>query len=1209
MPTASKRYVTKRPIDYDEDGNDGGTWEESPRKQRRVSSEEDEGDGHMEQEEENYENNHMEEEEDEEEEDMDMEDVEERVDSRSARRRSINPQGQPPEAGVIKKVYVENFMCHRKLTMNLSRNVNFIHGQNGSGKSAILAAIQICLGAGAKRTHRARNLKELVRKESGDCIARVQVTLLNGGDDAYEHDTYGDTITIERVIPLSGSGVYKLLDHEGKERSRKRRDLDSMLDHLNIQVENPVAILDQEEAKKFLMGKASDKYNFFMKATELERLDNTYASTADKLLEMQDTKDKVAKGLEPAYEYILKLQKELKDHDKVEKLEAKISEFAIEGAWSEYSAETEKLAQQETVLTAFEQKVEKRKDDLEKARNSSSENSDEKDELNKKLQELTAETKEASDRKIKLEGEFRQAKLPIRQAENSLRSVQEEMKSAKRRHKSAVVALQKIRNEILEKANSAQSEEARRVALLTKAEEDLSTAKKESIECKKAVGEFLKKYEELASPCGDAKTQMDDAERQRNGIRGKLENLRSSSEGSSVAMFGPKCALMMRKVEEAKRNGRFRGEVVGPIGSCLKIMAGKEKLASLAELALGGGVLGRFIVTCDSDRNHFMQLRKEIGCGYRDCNVFQQSPSGRYNVHLPPSESVDTPLTVLSISNDLVFNCLVDNVRADQTAVMESKQAVEQILLENRGDASRIRGGQIKKCHFLPDGDYYSVDRKGQANMYANEARMKQSIGVDKSDAIKEAISDEKLVSEDLATFKENLDALNKERMQYKIQWNNAHKSYKSLLKAIDKHQNTIDDIKADAESADNVTHDTTALEEDVKETEKECEEMGERADEIKRTIEDLKQPLNAIEANLKESNARNSKIDGECQDVRNQLEKIIQLEHAREDIIAKKTQKLEKMQQEVAKVLAACDECRKSQEQKMLKAQEMEYMIRKRLKRKEKERAAMNDEDAAEDIGEVTVEDHEITPQQEIQPRSVRHDSKWYEDQINSGENKVNRLKERLNIQGRNPTVVRHQLKRAENDLKSKKEMVDRIEDNFESLSTDVKDRKKKWKAFRGTISNTTNMTFDNLLNKKGSSGQIDFQHKNRELLLCVQKDNQNQHTQTKDVKALSGGERSYVTLSLLLALGESLETPFRVMDEFDVFLDPLARKLALETMIAVAKEMSHRQFIFITPQDLSNIKTDDRLKIFRMKAPTRNALVGGPTQQTIDFPRSQDD
>ncbi len=143
----------------------------------------------------------------------------------------------------------------------------------------------------------------------------------------------------------------------------------------------------------------------------------------------------------------------------------------------------------------------------------------------------------------------------------------------------------------------------------------------------------------------------------------------------------------------------------------------------------------------------------------------------------------------------------------------------------------------------------------------------------------------------------------------------------------------------------------------------------------------------------------------------------------------------------------------------------------------------------------------------------------------------------------------------------------------------------------------------FDLILNKKGSSGTIEFDHKNQALNLVVQKDNQDAMTQTNDVKALSGGERSFTTLSLLLALGESLETPFRVMDEFDVFLDPLARRIALETMISLAKEMDHRQFIFITPQDLSNIPTDPKLKIFHMNPPKRSNLAGGAAQQTLQF------
>ena len=61
-------------------------------------------------------------------------------------------------AGLIKEIYCENFMCHKKLEIKLGRRINFINGANGSGKSAILAAMQICLGASAKQTHRGNKL-------------------------------------------------------------------------------------------------------------------------------------------------------------------------------------------------------------------------------------------------------------------------------------------------------------------------------------------------------------------------------------------------------------------------------------------------------------------------------------------------------------------------------------------------------------------------------------------------------------------------------------------------------------------------------------------------------------------------------------------------------------------------------------------------------------------------------------------------------------------------------------------------------------------------------------------------------------------------------------------------------------------------------------------------------------------------------------------
>jgi chromosome segregation ATPase len=80
-------------------------------------------------------------------------------------------------------------------------------------------------------------------------------------------------------------------------------------------------------------------------------------------------------------------------------------------------------------------------------------------------------------------------------------------------------------------------------------------------------------------------------------------------------------------------------------------------------------------------------------------------------------------------------------------------------------------------------------------------------------------------------------------------------------------------------------------------------------------------------------------------------------------------------------------------------------------------------------------------------------------------------------------------------------------------------------------------------------------------------------------------------------------LETPFRVMDEFDVFLDPVTRKLIIDTLISVGKAMSHRQFIFITPQDVSNVDSSPMLKVLQMKPPERREVAGAPVQQTIEF------
>lgn len=67
-------------------------------------------------------------------------------------------------AGAIESLELENFMCHSKLQVAFCSKLNFVIGHNGSGKSAILTALLICLGGKAKFTNRGESLKSFIKE-------------------------------------------------------------------------------------------------------------------------------------------------------------------------------------------------------------------------------------------------------------------------------------------------------------------------------------------------------------------------------------------------------------------------------------------------------------------------------------------------------------------------------------------------------------------------------------------------------------------------------------------------------------------------------------------------------------------------------------------------------------------------------------------------------------------------------------------------------------------------------------------------------------------------------------------------------------------------------------------------------------------------------------------------------------------------------------
>jgi hypothetical protein len=153
-----------------------------------------------------------------------------------------------------------------------------------------------------------------------------------------------------------------------------------------------------------------------------------------------------------------------------------------------------------------------------------------------------------------------------------------------------------------------------------------------------------------------------------------------------------------------------------------------------------------------------------------------------------------------------------------------------------------------------------------------------------------------------------------------------------------------------------------------------------------------------------------------------------------------------------------------------------------------------------------------------------------------------------------------------------SKKKTLDRFRHNLLRIKAMLETRKKVWQGLRKEISHRTSMEFNRYMELNNFAGKLKFRHDEQRLDIAVLQNEvgRSRASQVTDMKELSGGERSYTQVSLLLALGESIECPFRVMDEFDVFMDSVNRDMTIQLLVNAAKMDATKQFIFVTPNDL---------------------------------------
>lgn len=175
---------------------------------------------------------------------------------------------------LLKELELINFMSHGYTKIKFKDGINVLVGRRGSGKTAVLEAVKLVLGAYGRqrKTDRVNRLSNFVKHGASKAVIRARVK--NGikipGRPLIRLVSAlpsSSDIIIERIIFKDGKSVFKL---NGKTVSRS--DIVKIFSRINISPRNTLFFLPQERVNEWVSLKPSDRILLLLSALGLKEL-------------------------------------------------------------------------------------------------------------------------------------------------------------------------------------------------------------------------------------------------------------------------------------------------------------------------------------------------------------------------------------------------------------------------------------------------------------------------------------------------------------------------------------------------------------------------------------------------------------------------------------------------------------------------------------------------------------------------------------------------------------------------------------------------------------------------------------------------------------------------------------------------------------------------------------------------------------------------
>ncbi|KZT41654.1 P-loop containing nucleoside triphosphate hydrolase protein [Sistotremastrum suecicum HHB10207 ss-3] len=1104
------------PIDIDEDEEEPSQSNKRSKGKKKPAREEEE-------EEEAEESN--------EEEDVDANEENFRKEHLESIRKSIaekaNQQGAPGKVAIIKKIELHNFMCHKRLTVNLGEQINFIIGHNGSGKSAILTALVLALGTKASMTGRGSGIKSFVME--GEKVAEVEVTIKNEGPEAYKPEVYGKSIVVSRRFTSEGSSNYKIQTEHKKTVSTKREELTAMCDHMQLQMDNPMNVLTQDSSRQFLsFTHPREKYQLFLRGTQLAQLMEEYEICAENIAKAKRLIEQKRAIIPELKENMNMYKGRVKEAEKMIARRDGVEALKAELAWAHIKGKEQELEKAIRDGSKLQEKIATLRNSLQEAEI----NSEKSAENLATIEALVAQGDDLTPltaRKQELGDLIKANKEEVLQATANEREINE----AVRRCNDTIDSLTKKIEEALAKLREdRQGKEEAILAKIKDEEEKLAKITERIRDIPDEIRTQKDRKAEIDNVGNSMKSDMDRLRGEIVGCESQITQIRDTAR-NELAKFGENLGPVLAAIQSESWTGQAP---LGPIGKYVKLR--DEKWAPIFRIMLGSQMSG-FVVENGQDRQKLLRIMQQYRCSNTSI-VVAKFDLFDYSRGEPAPEYL-TALRALDIENEWVKRVLINGSHIESIYLSDTRAQGEHLLSTiPRGgtgwslDLFIVRnfgGGSGKSTNFME-------------KLRHEDKRHQLFIGGSITDNVNRW-------TERKADLERQLQEINLRGRGFR----QTHDEITRTLKALDDENRRLSQEKTQRDRK--ISNFRNELHQDAPVDLTVLEESRNETKEEKQSLLDQFVP---ITARKQAANDANRPLVKEQDDIRKKIRDIEDKKHEVSEQLEKATMDHLKAKNAVTHWTGALQR----EEKKVTEHQEMQSVL----------------ETEFEEWTVAATENFALVENPRKAPL-VKKELDSLKAALEKGD------------QERGYT-----LEEAEDDLIRAKEIyrkagleIKTMDELTKALSDALNDRMRKWAFFRDFRTLQTKEMFAYLLGHRGYFGVLKIDHIKCEMSLKVRTDDQaNTQGKDKDPKALSGGEKSYSTICLLLAMWRSMSCPVRCLDEFDVFMDSVNRRISMKLMISEANIAEATQHILITPQDMSAIQLGSTVRVQRMNDPGRN-------------------